>query len=183
MLIQHAAPRKDGGPRNALLVAAESNGDVNVSHVLPELSDHVMITEFKTELLSNVEQFGMLMHAVREDIKTSNKDAELLRSDLALEQAKDVKCPTSKKCDACLQLFPNRSAMILFRGCSHAFHTQCFANRQQFFAQLARPHHPVAAGSSDYPECYLCAASSIRGLITAPTNVRLGLDNTPSISI
>ena len=182
MVIKHVAPRQDGGPRNALLVAGESGGDVNVSHVLPELSDDVMICEFKTELLLNVQQFGMLMKAVREDITMANKDAEMLRSDLALERAKDVKCNASKKCDACAQIIANRAAMVFFRGCGHCFHSSCFSNRLQFFASLSRRGAGSAVRSEEL-ECYLCSASSIRAIITAPTNIRLGLDSSASITI
>ncbi|KAH9599950.1 hypothetical protein LSM04_004454 [Trypanosoma melophagium] len=56
------------GSQRALQLVAASDGDVNVSDVLPYLSGDVMIREFREELLARVSSFGKTLGSLKQNI-------------------------------------------------------------------------------------------------------------------
>lgn len=179
MIVKHVATQQFG-PKNALLLINESKNDVNVSHVIPHLSDDVMLSEFKTELLENVSDFGRLMKEVREGIERSKADVELLRGDLTDALRGAVKVNTAKRCDHCQGSIwsSGRGDAVVFRGCAHAFHQACLRERWASVELTKRPAVRIGMMNDDDEDggsknthvetCFLCSPIALRHLLTEP---------------
>lgn len=132
-IVAHVASQRFGA-RNALNLIAESNGDVNVSHVIPHLSGDIIFSEFEHELLQNVKDFHLLMKRMGDDIERARESVEMLRGDVQRETGRVVALPVAKVCSVCHQLLlaegrdgPS-AQIVVFRSCSHGFHSDCLDN-------------------------------------------------------
>lgn len=125
-VIAFVAEDKVSGAQFALNLIAESKGDVNVSHVLPFLSDEVNVSAFKTELDENVRIFGNDLQTLQASIAQSERETEALKAEQRYESSLLFKIDQKALCAGCGQLVLSRRNAVFFRRCRHAFHATCY---------------------------------------------------------
>ncbi|ORC86580.1 vacuolar protein sorting protein 18 [Trypanosoma theileri] len=188
---------RHGGSRRALQLVAASDGDLNVSDVLPYLCGDVMIREFREELLARVSSFGKTLEGLKQNIQASVKDMELLQSDKEAIQQRPITMPSSQRCIACGQAALTRP-FVVFKGCRHVYHKTCFDARrasmeehlqQQQQEQVQKDQHLDESfislksnkkgndistpGVEGDLECVLCSTRYLRLLLTNPLSKNL----------
>ncbi|EAN81054.1 vacuolar protein sorting 18, putative, partial [Trypanosoma cruzi] len=114
-----------GGSRRALQLIAESEGDLNVSDVLPHLSGDVMMQEFREELLASVSIFSNTLVSIKQAIEVSLKDVEAIKRDMENIQRRPLKLPSTQRCAVCGKAALTRP-FVAFNGCRHVYHKRCF---------------------------------------------------------
>ncbi|KEG12190.1 vacuolar protein sorting protein 18 [Trypanosoma grayi] len=175
------AKDRQGGSRRALQFVAESEGDLNVSDVLPHLSGDVMLQEFREELLSSVASFGNTLTDLRQTIEAGARDVEVLRRDIETTRCRPLILPAAQRCAGCGQPALTRP-FVAFKGCRHVFHKTCFdarrANMEEQLRQIAVPVLPLPSGkekefditppAEEELECVLCSTRYLRLMLTTP---------------
>ena len=116
---------KVGGAQSALNLIAESNGDINVSHVLPLLSDDVIVSTFTNELDRNVRVFGSELQSLQSLITQSERETEALKAEHRAEASRRVVFDQTARCAACGQQVLTDHHPVFFRRCRHVFHASC----------------------------------------------------------
>ncbi|RNF21378.1 vacuolar protein sorting protein 18 [Trypanosoma cruzi] len=170
-----------GGSRRALQLIAESEGDLNVSDVLPHLSGDVMMQEFREELLASVSIFSNTLVSIKQAIEVSLKDVEAIKRDMENIQRRPLKLPSTQRCAVCGKAALTRP-FVAFNGCRHVYHKRCFdACRAKMEEQLRSLKDlstslPVHTGEEiecmpleDVElECVFCSRRYLRLFLTVP---------------
>ncbi|RNF14516.1 vacuolar protein sorting protein 18 [Trypanosoma conorhini] len=181
-----AARSRSGGSVRALQLVAESEGDLDVSDVLPHLSGDVMMQEFREELLTSVSMFSNTLRDIKQTIEVSLKDVAALKRETEWVGRRPLILPSSQRCAGCGKTALTRP-FVAFKGCRHVYHKTCFdAARTNIEEQLrsAResstppppPPLPWPAGeevrrsslAEAELECVLCSPRYLRLLLTLP---------------
>ncbi|EKF32055.1 hypothetical protein MOQ_004102 [Trypanosoma cruzi marinkellei] len=159
--------------RMALSVVEDSGGILKLEDILGEISDSLVVQEFKDSICKSLDAYTSSIAALREQQLEASQISENIKQEIAQLQDRFGYITARQRCMLCHHLLLRGSApYFIYPDCQHAVHEACAVSKleeigglEAFLADEGLPRQFLegVTSTSDLAqmECVLCGEASI----------------------
>ncbi|RNC57954.1 hypothetical protein TcCL_ESM04455 [Trypanosoma cruzi] len=162
-----------GNARMALSVVEDSGGVLKLEDILGDISDSLVVQEFKDSICKSLDAYTSSIAALRDQQLEASQISENLKQEIAQLQDRFGYITARQRCMLCHRLLLRGSApYFIYPDCQHAVHEACAVSKleeigglEAFLADEGLPRQFLegVTSTSDLAqmECVLCGEASI----------------------